>query len=219
MADEESALFYGTEKEMIMLSNICTDPTLLNGKISIKEGNGLLAVCKALAAHNAMEEKMHMSLMGRPAGANDGKGSRTVRALVFDLGGDKTPNKNTCTILWCSKAPQALASSKRLLPADLAKKQEELDLRAGSNLMMGEGYAAKSAGCCFVHIEGDKKKVVTGVDGQILQLLWVAKDTLPADEVVAECLGGKFFLQPLSDTEPISSKDCAAFKRDAFHTA
>ena len=116
MATVEGAGFFASETDLTLLSNVVTDPTLLNGNITLKDGNGLLAVCKALAAHNTMEDKMHMSLMGRPLAPQSGMkpaGSRVIRALVFDTGNSPIPNANTLTLLWCSKAPQALPSSKR----------------------------------------------------------------------------------------------------------
>ena len=67
MADPDIAAFFASTDELKLLEHVSIDPALLLGKVSVKEGNGLLAVSKALAAQNAMEDKMHMSLMGRPS--------------------------------------------------------------------------------------------------------------------------------------------------------
>ena len=219
MATVEGAGFFASETDLTLLSNVVTDPALLNGNITLKDGNGLLAVCKALAAHNTMEDKMHMSLMGRPLAPQSGMkpaGSRVIRAVVFDTGKSSIPNANTLTFLWCSKAPQALPSSKREQVADVAKRQEELDLRGFNHVLMGHGYVAQSAGCCFAHVDGNRNAIPVGVDGHILQLLWVAKDNLSEDVQIDDSLDGKFFLQPFSDAHSLNQKDIAAFKLKAF---
>ena len=216
MADQ----FFANEDELKLLEHVSNDPALLLGKVSVKEGKGLLAVSKALAAQNAMEDKMHMSLMGRPSAPALGTkrvGSSVIRALVFDTGGADIPNQNALTILWCSRAPQALAKAKREQAADVEKRQEALDLRASTRTLMGEGYIARSAGCCFLHVSGNRARMVPfGVEGEIHQLLWVPKETLPKEESIEESLEGKFFLQPFGDTEPLNTKDVADFKINGF---